>query len=51
MLFDELLRDGDVDFKRLNCVNIISYELKPGTYFIELSLNGSLRGRVILSVR
>ena len=33
--FDELLTDGDVDFKRLKCVNIVSYELAPGTYRLE----------------
>ena len=35
MLFDEILRDGDVDFKRLGCVNIVGYELRPGEYRIE----------------
>jgi alpha-L-rhamnosidase len=33
--FDEILSDGDVDFKRLGCVNIISYELAPGEYDLE----------------
>ncbi|RJP19074.1 MAG: hypothetical protein C4527_28100 [Candidatus Omnitrophota bacterium] len=33
--FDEVLSDGDVDFKRLSCVNIIAYELEPGTYALE----------------
>ncbi len=33
--FDELLRDGDVDFKRLGCVNAVQHELEPGTYAIE----------------
>lgn len=33
--FDEILREGDVDFKRLGCVNAIAYELEPGTYEIE----------------
>jgi len=33
--FDEILRDGDVDFKRMDCVNVITYELKPGTYKVE----------------
>jgi alpha-L-rhamnosidase len=33
--FDETLSDGDVDFKRLSCVNIIAYELAPGTYQVE----------------
>ena len=34
-LFDEILSNNDVDFKRLGCVNIISYELEPGTYQLE----------------
>lgn len=33
--FDEILFNGDVDFKRLGCVNIVNYELKPGVYDIE----------------
>jgi alpha-L-rhamnosidase len=33
--FDEILRDNDVDFKRLGCVNIVEYDLAPGTYFLE----------------
>ena len=35
LTFDEILSGGDVDFKRMNCVNIISYELQPGTYEVE----------------
>jgi alpha-L-rhamnosidase len=34
-LFDEILTGDDVDFKRLGCVNIIVWELQPGTYDIE----------------
>jgi alpha-L-rhamnosidase len=34
-LFDELLTNNDVDFRRLGCVNIISYELEPGVYRLE----------------
>jgi alpha-L-rhamnosidase len=33
--FDEILTNNDVDFKRLGCVNAISYELQPGTYHLE----------------
>ncbi len=33
--FDEILSSGDVDFKRLGCVNVISYDLEPGTYRLE----------------
>ncbi len=35
LTFDEILSNGDVDFKRLGCVNIIGYELQPGTYDLE----------------
>jgi alpha-L-rhamnosidase len=35
LTFDEILSNGDVDFKRLGCVNAISYELQPGTYELE----------------
>lgn len=35
LTFDEILSDGDVDFKRLGCVNIIAYELQPGGYELE----------------
>ncbi len=33
--FDEILAGGDVDFKRLGCVNIIEWKLQPGTYRLE----------------
>jgi len=33
--FDEILSNGDVDFKRLRCVNAIGYELQPGQYALE----------------
>lgn len=33
--FDEILRNGDVDFKRLGCVNAVEYHLAPGTYELE----------------
>ena len=35
LTFDEVLSRGDVDFKRLGCVNVITYELEPGTYTVE----------------
>ncbi len=35
VLFDEMLREGDVDWKRLGCVNLIDYELAPGGYTLE----------------
>lgn len=34
-LFDELLTEGNVNFRRLDCVNVISYELQPGVYEVE----------------
>ena len=33
--FDETLTNGDVDFTRLMCVNIVAYTLAPGTYNLE----------------
>ena len=33
--FDETLTDGDVDFKRLMCVNVVAYTLAPGEYNLE----------------
>lgn len=30
--FDEILTDGDVDFKRLSCANLLYFELEPGNY-------------------
>jgi len=33
--FDEILSDGDVDFKRLRCVNVVCFELEPGCYSLE----------------
>lgn len=35
LLFDEVLTDGDVDFKRLGCVNVVRYDLEPGQYQLE----------------
>jgi alpha-L-rhamnosidase len=35
LTFDEILSNGDVDFKRLGCVNVVSYELQPGGYEVE----------------
>lgn len=35
LAFDEILSDGDVDFKRLGCVNVIRYQLQPGDYRLE----------------
>lgn len=35
LTFDEILSKEDVDFKRLGCVNIVLYELEPGSYRVE----------------
>lgn len=33
--FDEILTDADVNFHRLDCVNVVTYELEPGMYDLE----------------
>ena len=33
--FDETLTNGDIDFTRLMCVNIVAYTLAPGAYNLE----------------
>ena len=33
--FDEILTDGDVDFMRLSCLNVITYDLAAGSYRVE----------------
>lgn len=33
--FDETLVDGDIDFTRLTCANVIYYDLAPGVYELE----------------
>ncbi len=35
LTFDEILTGGDVDFKRLGCVNAVLYEMEKGTYTLE----------------
>ncbi len=35
LTFDEILMEGDVDFRRLGCVNTVVYELAPGEYDLE----------------
>ncbi len=35
VLFDEMLQKGDVDWKRLGCVNAVVYHLEPGEYALE----------------
>jgi alpha-L-rhamnosidase len=49
VLFDEMLREGEVDWKRLGCVDIVSYELQPGKYALESFEPYTLRyGKVIV---
>jgi len=33
--FDEILTNGDVNFRRLKCINAVGYELEPGCYALE----------------
>ena len=33
--FDEILSGNDVNFKRLGCINIVSYDMQPGEYEVE----------------
>lgn len=35
LLFDEVLTDGDIDFKRLECINAVSIQFQPGYYRFE----------------
>jgi alpha-L-rhamnosidase len=35
LVFDEILSQGDVDFRRLGCVNALTYDLQPGDYRLE----------------
>ncbi len=34
-VFDEVLTEGDVNFRRLGCANIVDVEMEPGTYRLE----------------
>jgi alpha-L-rhamnosidase len=35
LTFDEILTGNDVDFKRLGCINAVTYDLAPGIYSLE----------------
>lgn len=35
VLFDEALTNGDVDWKRLGCVNALTFDLQPGDHALE----------------
>lgn len=51
LTFDEILSDdGDVDFKRLECVNGIGYELEPGVYELESFEPYTLRYAKLIAV-
>jgi alpha-L-rhamnosidase len=50
LLFDEILKDGQVDATRLDCCNAISYELQAGEYDL-LSMEAySLRYLTVIAV-
>jgi len=48
--FDEILSDQDIDFKRLACINAVTYYLSPGTYNLETIEPYTLRYLKILMV-
>lgn len=50
LVFDEILSGDDVDFKRLSCVNIVDWQLEPGTYEVETFEPYTLRYLKIISV-
>ena len=35
LTFDEMLTNGDVDWRRLGCVNVILFDLEPGSYDLQ----------------
>lgn len=35
LTFDEVLTEDDVNFRRLDCVNLVEYRLEPGAYTLE----------------
>lgn len=49
LLFDEILRNGDVDFKRIDCVNAVSLEMDKGEYVFETSEPYTLRYLKLIS--
>jgi alpha-L-rhamnosidase len=50
LTFDEILRDGDVDWKRLDCVNAITIDLEPGEHVFESIEPYTLRYLKVLAV-
>ncbi|MFM7320436.1 MAG: hypothetical protein ACKO5K_02790 [Armatimonadota bacterium] len=49
LLFDEILSEGVVDFKRLGCVNALRWHLEPGEYSVEAFEPYTLRYLQILA--
>ncbi|MEI7823047.1 MAG: hypothetical protein WCK55_19215 [Verrucomicrobiota bacterium] len=50
LAFDEILSKNDVDVNRLQCVNLIAYELQPGTYDVETFEPYTLRYLKVLAL-
>ncbi len=50
LAFDEILSNGDVDFKRLGCVNAVVWELEPGSYELESFEPYTLRYMKLMSL-
>lgn len=50
LVFDEILTQGDVNFRRLGCANILSYDLQPGSYEVESFEPYTLRYLKLISV-
>jgi len=51
MAFDECLADGDVNWMRLGCVNLVVWELEPGRYSLETFEPYTLKYLKIISLR
>jgi alpha-L-rhamnosidase len=50
VVFDEILTGKDVDFKRAGWINLVSYELQPGTYQLETFEPYTLRYLKLMAV-
>ena len=51
LTFDEILSENDVDFKRLGCINAVTYDLEPGKYQLESFEPYTLRYLKIISAQ
>ena len=49
-VFDEILTDGDVDFRRMQCVQAVMYEMPAGVYAVESFEPYTLRYLKIVNV-